>query len=462
MKKSIKNWLAGIVVVTMTVSALAGCGNGPAEGDPKSGVASSSESSTVDSHADGEKVKMVIHLNGMDEDLKMQKAMKEIQTMDKYSNIDFEFHGREADFDTTVPVAIAGGAQVDVVILANPMIQQQWADAGSIIPLDDIITKKGFDFEAEFGEYVSNATNNGQIYTIPHNITRWALYYNKDIFDAAGEPYPDSEVPMTWDEYREIAKRITSGTGADKTYGSFYLNWGTFTYGDAIMALGGGDKFYTNDGLSNIEDPVFARSMERVYNMMHVDGSMKTHADVVSSKTAPTDFMNGKYGMNIQGAWVLPWAVDKENYPRDWKIGVAPMPVDSGTQTKTWGIVNGFGITPTSADPELAFDITIDLVRLCAKYADSAEEADRTVEQNELFVDYAEALSDDGITVEQLVNIFTNSDTIFVGEKIMGVNNVNYEKVYMEEVEKYLVKEQDLQTTIDNIKTRADRAIKEE
>lgn len=97
MKKSIKNWLAGIVVVTMTVSALAGCGNGPAEGDPKSGVASSSESSTVDSHADGEKVKMVIHLNGMDEDLKMQKAMKEIQTMDKYSNIDFEFHGREAD-----------------------------------------------------------------------------------------------------------------------------------------------------------------------------------------------------------------------------------------------------------------------------------------------------------------------------------------------------------------------------
>ena len=41
----------------------------------------------------------------------------------------------------------------------------------------------------------------------------------------------------------------------------------------------------------------------------------------------------------------------------------------------------------------------------------------------------------------------------------MGPNNVAYEKVYMEEVEKYLVDEQDLKTTIENIKKRGDKAI---
>lgn len=142
----------------------------------------------------GEKQKVIIHLNGIDEDYKMQKAMEEIQKMDKYSNVDFEFHGREADFDTTVPVTIAGGGQVDIIIVANPMIQQQWADAGTIIPLNDLIKETKTDYDKEFGQYVENASNNGKIFTIPHNITRWVLYYNKDIFDAAGVPYPDDKI----------------------------------------------------------------------------------------------------------------------------------------------------------------------------------------------------------------------------------------------------------------------------
>ncbi|KAG2872333.1 hypothetical protein PC115_g24636, partial [Phytophthora cactorum] len=139
----------------------------------------------------------------------------------------------------------------------------------------------------------------------------------------------------------------------------------------------------------------------------------------------------------------------------------APLPVDSGEKTKTWGIVNGFGISPTSANPELALDIAIELSRLAAKYADSSESANRSVSQNELFAVFGEALAEDDITVEQLKSIFTNEETVFVGEKVMGPNNVKYEKVINEEVEKYLVKEQDLNQAIQNIKTRGDKTIQE-
>lgn len=167
-------------------------------------------------------------------------------------------------------------------------------------------------------------------------------------------------------------------------------------------------------------------------------------------------------GMCYQGGWVLPWATDKENFPRDWKIGIAPMPVDSGDTMKTWGIVNGFGISPTAKDPELAFEIAMDLSRLSAKNAMSSESANRTVKQDILFTGYGDGLKDDGITVDQLIYVFTDPSITFVGEKIMGDNNVAYEKVYMEEVEKYLVDEQDLDTTISNIKSRGDKAIKGE
>ena len=34
------------------------------------------------------------------------------------------------------------------------------------------------------------------------------LYYNKDMFDAANEPYPSADTPYTWDEFVAVAKRL--------------------------------------------------------------------------------------------------------------------------------------------------------------------------------------------------------------------------------------------------------------
>lgn len=461
MKKALSVLLASV----MAAAALAGCGGGGAQPSPasenggKTQAASEADQSGAAKGASAEKRKVVIYLNGMDEEQKMKSAMDEIKALDKYQDIEFDFRGRDADFNTKVPVEIAGGNPVDLIIVANPILQQQYVDSGMIQPLDDIIQAAGVDYEKEFGPYVENAMNNGQIFTVPHNITRWVITYNKAVFDAAGEPYPDPEIPMTWDEYAEVAKRITQGEGADKIYGAFYLPWGTFSYGDAIMELGGGEHFYNEEGLSNIDNPAFARSMERLHKMMHEDGSTPTHANAKTSKTSPTDFLNGRYGMAIGGGWNLSWVMDREANPRDWKVGVAPMPVDAGTTTKTWGIVNGFGIPISAPEPELSFEIAMDLVKLSAKYADTTESASRTVPQDLLFVEAAKALEDDGITLESLLDVFTNEKTVFVGEKIMGPNNVAYEKVYMEEVEKYLVDEQDLKTTIENIKKRGDKAI---
>lgn len=456
--------LSVMLTAAMSAILLAGCGGGAqssnvSESGGKSPAVTEGDTETKTKAASGEKKKVVIHLNGIDEEQKMKSAMEEIQTLDKYKDIEFMFHGRDADFDTKIPVEIAGGNPIDLIIVANPILQQQYADTGMIQPLDDIIQSAGVDYDKEFGPYVKNTMNNGQIYTVPHNITHWVITYNKAVFDAAGEPYPDSKVPMTWDEYAEVAKRITQGEGADKVYGAFYLPWETFYYGDAIMELGGAEHLYNAEGLSNIEHPAFARSMERLYKMMHEDGSTPTHANAKTSKTSPTDFLNGKYGMAIGGGWNLSWVMDKEANPREWEVGVAPMPVDAETTNKTWGIVNGFGIPITAPDPGLSLEIAMDLVKLSAKYADTTESASRTVSQDLLFVEAADVLKDEGVTLEGLLDVFTNKETIFVGEKIMGPNNVAYEKVFMEEVEKYLVSEQDLETTIANIKVRGDKVI---
>ncbi|MFI3212415.1 MAG: extracellular solute-binding protein [Eubacteriales bacterium] len=465
-----KKLISVLLVSAMTMGLIAGCGSSTdststdtssatTETESTTAESTTAESTEVESDASIYEARTVtVYLNGIDEEKKMQDAMAEIQTMEKYQNITFNFVGRDADYDTKMPTEVAGGVEIDLVICANPINLTSYAESGLLLPLDDIITASGHDFSTEFGDYASAAVRNDSIYMIPNNVTSWAITYNKDVFDAAGLDYPSTEIPMTWDEYAEVAKSITSGSGADKTYGAFYINWGTYTYGEAIMALGGGEYFYNDEGLSNIEDPAFATALEGVYNMMHVDGSMQTHANLISTSTQVTDFMNGKYGMSIAGGWYLSWCMDQENYPRDWTVGIAPMPVDEGTETKTWGVVNGLGVPVSAPDPELSVEVAYDLVSLAAKYADTTASAIQTVDQSNLFVDAAAALADEGITVELLTDIYANPD-IYVTEKISGANSVAYESVYMEEVEKYLVQEQDLETTITNIKERGDAAI---
>lgn len=459
-----KKVLSLVLVVVLTASLFAACGKEEVSSNGGTTSTTSKKDSSDSKETEATKdvkdpVKFVIALNKMPEGVELQRAIEEVQLMEKYSHVEWEVLPSQEEFNTSLPVVVAAGEQRDLIAVANPIQQQSWAQAGVLQPIDEAIAELGWDFQAEYGQFAENAKNNGETFIIPHALTKWALYYNKAVFDNAGEPHPDPLVPMTWDEYTALAAKLTSGEGSDKVYGAFHLTWPMFWYGSAIHELGGGEAFYNADGLSNIEDPAFAKALERTYQMQHTDKSTQSQADLVSSKTTPTAFMNGQYGMTVAGGWIMSWATDDENHPRDWEIGMAPMPVDEGTTQKTWGIVNGFGVGATSADPVLATDVAMELSRLCAAYQEAQEEANRLVESPNLYVAIGEKLADEGIDAEVIRGILANPETIFVTEKVMGPNNVAYEQVIKEEVEKYFVQAQDLETTIKNIKERGDKAI---
>ena len=63
----------------------------------------------------------------------------------------------------------------------------------------------------------------GSNYTLPFRKDWYMLFYNKDLFDKAGVAYPSAD--MTWDEYEELAKQMTSGEGSSKVYGTHNHTW---------------------------------------------------------------------------------------------------------------------------------------------------------------------------------------------------------------------------------------------
>jgi hypothetical protein len=81
---------------------------------------------------------------------------------------------------------------------------------------------KGID-TAQYVGIIEQITVSGEVYALPFRSDFWLVFYNKDLFDAAGVPYPSND--LTLDEYDALARRVTRGTGANKTYGAHYHTW---------------------------------------------------------------------------------------------------------------------------------------------------------------------------------------------------------------------------------------------
>lgn len=406
-----------------------------------------------------EKERIIIDLGPTLYDQSVLMALDELKSLEEYKNIEFVIREDDPDYWTKMPLSIANGDQIDVISVANVIYRTTFVENSTIIPLDGYIKEMEYDFESMFGDRVSNATVGDQIYIVPQRRTTWALYYNKDLFDEAGIPYLDQKIPITWNEYENLAKKLTKYDGEEKIYGALHMSWPIFWYGEALQNIPGKDDYYNSLGLSNIDHPEFKKSLERSYRMMHEAGSIPTYSDLVISKSTIHVFMNGHYGMLLSGSWVLNWAMDKDTYPRDWKLGIAPIPSNESGVLKSWGDTSGFGVPPTSGNAKLAVEIALKLGELSAKYALTNAPSHKLVETPMLYVDVEESLLEDGITVEMLEYIQDNSETEMSIEKVSGIKNVIYDTIIKEEAELYFVNEQDIDTTISNMKKRIDEEI---
>ncbi len=130
-----------------------------------------------------------------------------------------------ADYFTSLKTWIAGGTAPDVASLDLAMLQEM-AAAGSIVDLNPMIKADGYDLSAYYQSTLNMFQNNGGQYGLPASYSNVVLYYNKNLFDAAGLPYPDDK--MDWTTFLDYAKKLTKDTNGDGTidvFGTARLWW---------------------------------------------------------------------------------------------------------------------------------------------------------------------------------------------------------------------------------------------
>lgn len=124
------------------------------------------------------------------------------------------------EYRTRLTTEFAAGSPPDVTLM-NYRRYASFAAAGLLEPLGSRLKASSvIDRDDFYAVAVEGFVWQGDLMCIPQNISSLVVYYNQDLFEEAGVPYPADE--WTWDAFLETARALTrdeDGDGRIDQYG---------------------------------------------------------------------------------------------------------------------------------------------------------------------------------------------------------------------------------------------------
>lgn len=249
------------------------------------------------------------------------------------------------DYDDKVKVLLSGKADIDCFWLRGGAVTRQLADTGALLSLNDLIGANSVDTSV-YGTVGDAFVEKDNTYGLCTTKSCWMLWYNKDLFDAAGVDYP---IGLTWDEYTELAKTLTTGDLVGGVVPNWTMNLGASAVGE-----------YLND--ENLAKTLeYAKYQEKWYV---TDKSHLSIEDMSGSFDINAVFGEGKAYMMINGDWEFQLLTDAK---LAFNYAAAPMPRFADAQEEaTVGNSSCFSIAANSKYQKEAFDF----IKFCC-YSDA-------------------------------------------------------------------------------------------
>ncbi|MCL2801122.1 MAG: extracellular solute-binding protein [Treponema sp.] len=140
-----------------------------------------------------------------------------------YPNISIEVIDiPSADYTQRLTVMLNGGSDVDVFWIKDGDTTKSIANRGQLADLSNYVRQDKINLN-DFHGVADRFIFDNKLTALPASTGYYVLYYNKDIFDNMGIPYPSND--MTWAEWEILAGRLTSGSGNNKIYGGLLHTW---------------------------------------------------------------------------------------------------------------------------------------------------------------------------------------------------------------------------------------------
>lgn len=252
----------------------------------------------------------------------------------------------------------------DVIWVKDMGSMLQMADKEQLLPIDDFIAGDSLDLSIYKGA-AEQLMYNGKSYALPYRNDWYVLYYNKDLFDAAGVEYPSND--MTWDEYYELAAKMTSGEGSSKVYGSHNHTWQALVTNWAVQ-----------DGKHTVveKDYGFMKSWYEEGLALQDNGYIQDYSTLKTANIHYSSvFKNQQCAMMPMGTWFIATMMQsQEEGETDFNWGIATIPHPKDTEAGyTVGALTPIAISAYTDKADLAWDFV--------KFASSEEAAEILAKQ---------------------------------------------------------------------------------
>ena len=229
-------------------------------------------------------------------------------------------------------------------ILALPSITQAytWATGGYLMRVPDVVAALPRGVSGVEAYVVA-----GRNYGVPYRQESWLLFYNRDLFQAAGLPVPDGT--WSWDTYATVAKDLTAKLAeAGLTATGAYQDPAPAAVQGFANAQAGNEMSATGAFVSG-DYTYMTPYYDRALDLAAAGAQPTLEAITAGHLTYGKQFGGQRAAMMLMGSSYLPTLIDDQTSGRAERFawGVAPVPqVTAATIAApvTFGDPTGLGI----------------------------------------------------------------------------------------------------------------------
>ncbi len=405
---------------------------GTSQTEDKKANDATAEDKKTDENKPAEKVKLVFY-DWTDEQAYLDPAVEAYNAQSEVAEVEVVYFPA-TDYAEKILSSLSSNTEFDILGVNGVSFYGDYKSKNVLQEITSYVEAAGLDTSV-YGNVFAQSNSDG-IFGLPYRQSAWLLFVNEELFKEKGMEVPTEQ--LTWTQYRDLAKQLTD----DDTYGGL-VGMNNFVYmqqlGSSVMD----------------EDTTVIRENLELWKSLEEDGSHVPFAEKLElGQNAGSLFTTApatKVAMFQNGTWgVASYNTRYETGEMPFKYKVMPMPIPEGS--KEYAAPSGMNflsISKTSKHPEEAYDFiefmcTYEGANIIASKGTLTAYSDDKVKET-----YLAAVQQDNDTLSKIV--FSPNNVI---EQIYNVNYSAVETILKEEMELYLIGEQDIDTTMKNFEAR--------
>jgi multiple sugar transport system substrate-binding protein len=439
-----KRWLGMfsiLLVLTLFASACSGGKSESGGASPSSGEGGKNES--------GSPKQITLKFAGWEvSSLETESVKKGLELfMQQYPNIKVEYTTLPGgtNYITKIQTLLAGNEAPDVFFLQSDYYRD-FVKRDQLLDLTSYV-QSDFSLDDMIPSALAISEVDGKFYGIESCTVSPVLYYNKDIFDKANLPYPpgNPNEAWTWDEFAEVARKLTIREGDRVT------QYGVYGAEDYYMTLAlvmsNGGNWFTDDGTGPaVNTPEVIEVLEAI-KRLRVEYGASPEAKLLTNMGMSSSQMlqTGKIAMLINGSWAL-----QELSHMDFPVGVAVLP--KFKEAVTHGQAHLHVASRNTKYPEEAWKLI--------KFLSSEEYQLQNVKEGLWMPNRASLYTEEGVSkwltegvhpegFKELIPYFVNAKVYSYATLGAGAQKISENMT--EELDKYFLVGQDVHTTVQNM-----------